>query len=228
VGEPSKTVLEASGIEGRVCVEFQQVDNRFTHEVYLLNGNERILVFSSFENPSLANLPCFTELHQQGKNLFLTGANGPCHWSMSVEVGEATPRGADDLPDKEKFLFAGRYGLNAPHRNTNVPAFQFLFFDVACRIKEDIRRLGTHYSMLDSVVYDCNFKASSGRISQPSNIDKSEMRFGANADGDTLRFDPEPKCLLAREESGLRIFSSEEAIKKYPATVQWSYGVWLC
>jgi hypothetical protein len=54
-----------------------------SHTIYLINGDKKTPVLESMSDS--ASQPCFTELHQQGEMLFLTGADGPCHWSMSVE-----------------------------------------------------------------------------------------------------------------------------------------------
>jgi hypothetical protein len=222
-----KITLEADGILGRICVELQLEGDYYSHGIWLLRDNERIPIFHSCEDPSLPNLPCFTQLHRQGSNLFLTGTNGPCHWSMSVEVGDATPRGPGDLPDAEKFRFNERYGLNAPHRNPNDPAFHYLFFDVACRIRGDVKRLGSLYSKSEGVEYLEKCQASSGQMFQPSKSKKAQVTFGANPDEIAMRFNPDPKCLVARDqENNLRIYSSDEAIAKYPGTVQWSYAFW--
>lgn len=223
-----KTILEATGHEGRICVEFEKVGEDYSHAVWLVSDTNRIPIFRSFEQSSRPNLPCFTELHQQGKNLFLTGANGSCHWSMSVEVGDATLRGPGDLPDKEKFLFNKRYGLNAPHRNPNDPTFHFLYFDVACRLKEDVAGLGTVYAKSEAVEYVGDEHAKSGLIWQVAGNDKLTISIGANANRELLRFDPDPKCLIVREQDDqLRISSSESADRKYPATLQWKYGIWV-
>jgi hypothetical protein len=228
VGESSKTTLEANGILGRICVEFEKVCGHYSHMIWLLIDNERIPVFKSVEDPVQANLPCFTELHQQGKNLFLTGANGPCHWSMSVEVGEARLRISEGLPASEAFLFAERFGLNAPHSNTSDPSFHFVFFDIACRVKDDVAMLGTAYSKSESVEYLSDCQANSGQIWQIIGHDKAKITFGANPERELLRFDPDPKCFLELEQDNiLRISSAESADKKYPATVQWSYGIWV-
>ncbi len=223
----SKTTLEARGPAAHICVEFEKVGDYFSHGIWLLVGNERIPVFQSCENPNQLHLPCFTELHQQGKNIFLTGANGPCHWSMSVEVGDATSRGPGDLPDNEKFRFNTRYGLNAPHLNPNIPAFQFLFFDIACRLKEDVVGLATVYTKSEVVEYFGDNLSKPSQTCQVRWQDHQAVSFGANADREVLRFDPDPKCLLVCEPAHqLKISTSQSGDKKYPATVQWSYGIW--
>jgi hypothetical protein len=227
MSEPRKTVLEASGVTGTVRVEFERVGDYFSHVIWLQTEQDRIPVFRSFEDPSITNVPCFTALHQQDKNLFLTGTNGPCHWSMSVEVGDARLQMPVDSPLAEAFRFNERYGLNAPDRDTRNPSFHFLFFDVACRIKEDVLEMSTLYTKSEAVEYQGESQANSGQLWQIVGHEKAKLAFGANPDHETLRFDPAPKCLLVREQDDLlRISSSESAERKYPATVQWSYGVW--
>jgi hypothetical protein len=66
-----------------VRVEFTKLDGVISHTIYLVNGEQKVpVLISQINSPGQ---PCFTELHQQGDMLFLTGADGPCHWSMSVE-----------------------------------------------------------------------------------------------------------------------------------------------
>lgn len=84
MGEPSiLAALEVATSGKGVRVEFTKVDRVISHTIYLINGDQRLpVLFLRINEPGL---PCFTELHQQGEMLFLTGADGPCHWSMSVE-----------------------------------------------------------------------------------------------------------------------------------------------
>jgi hypothetical protein len=228
VDRASKITLETDGLLGRICVEFQLQGDYYSHDIWLQRDDERIPILRSCEDPSRPGHPCFTQLHRQGKNFFLTGANGPCHWSMSVEVGEAYFRGpADKEAAADPFLFDERYGLNAPHRNRSDPAFHFLYFDVACRIKADVEKLGSFYAKSDRVEQVGKRQASSGQLSQSDNPEKSVVTYGANPDGAGLRLDPDPKCLVSRdEENNLRIYSSDETLAKYPGTVQWSYAFW--
>jgi hypothetical protein len=228
MSESRQTILEADGISGRVCVDFEQHDGHYSHAIWLVVGHERMLVFNSAEDPARANLPCFTELHQQGKNLFLTGANGLCHWSMSVEVGDAYFRGSAVVPSGETFVFDERYGLNAPNQDTGDPAFHFLYFDVACRLKEDVESLGTVYARTGSALSLGRFTAESGQLWQDLGHEKAELTFGANPDPKSVRFDPNPRCMVAREQGDdIWISASQSEERRYPATVQWSYGFWV-
>lgn len=221
------SVLQADGISGRVGVEFELQEGRYSHDIWLVVDGERIPVFKSVENPTELHLPCFTELHQQGMNLFLTGANGPCHWSMSVEVGDARFRAAQEAPSGDSFPFDDRYGLNAPGDDTGEVAFRFLYFDVACRMKEPVPGLGTVYSRAGALEHLGKFTSSSGRLWQKVGFENAELTFGANPEVESMRFDPDPQCVLSRE-SGDRIFvtTAKPAAQSYPATVQWSYGYW--
>jgi hypothetical protein len=84
VGEPTiLAALEVAPNGKGVRVEFTKIDRVISHSIYLVNGGERIPALESVSGSTAQ--PCFTELHQQGDMLFLTGADGPCHWSMSVE-----------------------------------------------------------------------------------------------------------------------------------------------
>ncbi len=94
----SPILAELEIVEGGkgVQVEFAKIGDMISHTIFLVNGEQKLPVLSAKVNAS--NLPCFTELHQQGDILFLTGANGPCHWSMSVESRQ-TVEGRDLLFD---------------------------------------------------------------------------------------------------------------------------------
>ena len=226
MSESRKTVLEANGVSGRVCVEFEFANGRFSHTIWLVGDNQRTAILKSVDDPADLQLPCFTELNFQDKNLFLTGANGQCNWSMSVEVGDARFRGPQELPDAEKFAFSQRYGLNAPSLNVAEPAFQFLYFDVACRLKEEVPRLGTVYLRADATEHPMKFAANSGQLQQTLGSAKAELLFGSNPEPDLLQFDPDPQCILTREPGDLVQFSTAQRIEEFPATIQWSYGFW--
>ena len=73
-----------------VRVEFTKTDGVISHTILLVNNGEKVPALTSRIN--VPGQPCFTELHQQDDLLFLTGADGPCHWSMSVESQPALER----------------------------------------------------------------------------------------------------------------------------------------
>lgn len=229
MGETQKTVLEANGILGRVSVEFQLVDDYYSHVIWLQkNEKERISIFKSYENPSLPNVPCFTQLHRQGQTLFLTGANGPCHWSMSVELGEWQHNESESSPlQNNVFTFEDRYGLNAPENLRFDSRFEFLFFDVACRLKEGVSELGSEYSKSEEFVYVDPRGDLFNIVKQDSASPKFWLAFGTSPLNKSLDCNPSPQCLVSREPTtNLRFFPPDIPIEKYPATVQWSYGFW--
>jgi hypothetical protein len=119
VGEPTiLAALEVAPNGNGVRVEFTKVDRVISHTISLINADEKSAVLTSEINSP--GQPCFTELHQQGDMLFLTGADGPCHWSMSVESRRTSSEGGG------------------------------LLFDVACRNKEPGLKLSTEYSVLST------------------------------------------------------------------------------
>lgn len=84
MGEPTiLAALEVAPNGNGVRVEFTKPDRVISHTIYVVNGGEKSPILQSVSGSTTQ--PCFTELHQQGEMLFLTGADGPCHWSMSVE-----------------------------------------------------------------------------------------------------------------------------------------------
>lgn len=84
MGKPTiLAALEAMANGKGVRVEFTKLDRVISHTIFVVADGEKSAVMTSQINSP--GQPCFTELHQQGDMLFLTGADGPCHWSMSVE-----------------------------------------------------------------------------------------------------------------------------------------------
>ena len=68
--------------------------------------------------------------------------------------------------------FDERYGLNAPHQGSSDPAFQFLYFDIACRLKEDVARLGTVYTRTGTALSLGRFTANSGQLWQSLGLER--------------------------------------------------------
>jgi hypothetical protein len=90
VGKPTiLAAMEVASNDNGVRVEFTKVDRVISHTIYEVNAGKKTPVLESLSGS--ASQPCFTELHQQGDMLFLTGADGPCHWSMSVESRQNSP-----------------------------------------------------------------------------------------------------------------------------------------
>ena len=98
----------AQGGKG-VQVEFTKLDDLISHAIYVVNSGEKTPVLISQINEP--GQPCFTELHQQGDTLFLTGAGGPCHWSMSVGKGEMIFKHDAKIDHEMLQLLEERYGL---------------------------------------------------------------------------------------------------------------------
>jgi hypothetical protein len=88
--EPILAALEVESFGKPVRVEFTKTGDVISHTIFLVDGSEKVSVLTSRINAP--GLPCFTELHQQEDLLFLTGADGPCHWSMSVQARHDSER----------------------------------------------------------------------------------------------------------------------------------------
>ncbi len=228
MGDTSKITLEVNGYQGGNSVEFEQVGDTYSHTIWLQKGQERIAVFKSVENSALLNLPCFTQLHQQGKNIFLTGANGPCHWSMSVAIGECLTNLDASFPEGDLFSFDHRYGLNAPDSFNDEPKTEFISFDVACRLKEPVSNLGSEYVKAEGFSYVGLSTKSLDAVKPVDGMSNMGMMFGANrlkANNDTTCH---PTCRVTRDpSSNLRFYALEMSIEQYPATIQWNYGFWV-
>ncbi|MEN1680363.1 MAG: hypothetical protein AAGJ46_12290 [Planctomycetota bacterium] len=76
--EKDEFVLEA----GRLKITFHWKVDRFEHRISAGNETRRAATKPEY----LA--PVFTEVHQQGELLFLSGHGPGCHWSASVEAEE--------------------------------------------------------------------------------------------------------------------------------------------
>jgi hypothetical protein len=88
--EPILAALEVESFGKPVRVEFTKTGGVISHTIFLVNGVERMPVLASRINAP--GIPCFTELHRQDDLLFLTGADGHCHWSMSIESRQESER----------------------------------------------------------------------------------------------------------------------------------------
>ena len=190
-----------------LCVEFRKFGDRFGHEILLIFDDKRISVLRSaegserHENP---RIPCFQELHQQGQTLFLTGATEVGHWSMCVQVGEARFLDESDaeLVDRQA-------------------TFQYLSFDVACRIKKATHPIGSEYQKAED--FDSYLSGDMG--SSPDSSLPSFNLLARNPRMHSLLLDPQPDCSIVHTDAtNLRLFSQHDLPEELPSTVQWCYG----
>ncbi len=72
---PNDLTLESQGVR----ITFTWSDDRYTHCLTSTEGKLQSLEDLGIETP------VFTDAHQQGDLLFLSGMSGDRHWSMSVE-----------------------------------------------------------------------------------------------------------------------------------------------
>jgi len=205
VGEAS--ILAALEIvhDGKgVQVEFTKIDGLISHTICLVNPDEKTPVLVSRIN-ELAQ-PCFTELHQQGDMLFLTGANGAGHWSMSVQKGDRT--------------FAG---VSNPSQSKANSSGQFLHFDIACRLKEPYPYLCNQYVAKES--FGC-----SRTIWACSTMNAFDMARGMVLLGGPMEnnvFSPAPHYSMdCVSEHEIRFSPKDATVASFPTTMRWSYGVW--
>jgi hypothetical protein len=219
VGEPAiLAALEVASNGKGVRVEFTKVDRVISHTIYLVNGGEKIPVLESVSRT--AAQPCFTELHQQGEMLFLTGADGPCHWSMSVSKGEMFFEQKAKFDKETLQLLERRYGLNAPRvaETINKPLGEFLHFDIACRLKGPVSDLSSDYMFF----HDYHYK--SGAIMNVPNIELGVLEVGMPIKG--TNFAPSPINLKHwGSERQVYFGPVEVSAPTYPATTRWSYAI---
>lgn len=216
--EPILAALEVeSYCDKPVRVEFTKTDGVISHTILLVNGEEKVPVLTSRINAP--GQPCFTELHQQDDLLFLTGADGPCHWSMSVQRGEMIFKHEAKIDKETLQLLEDRYGLNAPRRSETKPFGEFLHFDIACRLKDFVTDLRNDYTSI------AGFHCCGGSAMDSSNIESGVIELGGPIDGTV--FSPAPcysKYFISDREISLA--PVEAKVAAFPATLRWSYAVW--
>lgn len=205
-----------------VRVEFIKIDGLISHTICLVNADEKTPVLTSRINEPAQ--PCFTELHQQGETLFLTGANGPCHWSMSVVKGDMTFAQVANPTRETLKLLEQRFGLNAPSHANVGSLNQFLHFDIACRLKEPVSDLHNQYIAVDGFQSGRGIGACFAM--NPFDVARGMVLVGGPMDKDV--FLPEPSysmdCISERE---FRFSPTDTTIASFPTTMRWSYAVWV-
>lgn len=229
--EPTGT-LEVLNEAGRgVRVEFHKSGGRFGHVILAIHGEKRFPVLTSVESNKsqlLPHIPCFSEFHQQEQTLFLTGASSAGHWSMSVQVAEAR---IPEYEDAEVLsTLHQRYGLNAQGTPRNrQPVFQFLLFDVACRLRESGHHVGSEYLVTEAFETGLVGANTAALVAGAAGDVPTLQLLGAKTFVNTLTLHPEPKCLISHvENANLRLFSPGKSPETLPATVRWRYGVGVC
>lgn len=220
--EPILAALEVESFSGKpVRVEFTKTGGVISHTIFLVNDDEKVPVLTSRINAS--GQPCFTELHQQDDLLFLTGADGPCHWSMSVSKGEMIFKHEAKIDKEALQLLEQRYGLNAPRRAEAKPFGEFLHFDIACRIKSPVGDLHAEYSAVDDFHCTRNIKACAAINAK--NIEAGMICFGEPLEG--IAFSPQPHYSMdCISDRAIGLAPVEMQVAEFPATLRWSYAVW--
>lgn len=84
-------ITRASLAAPNLRVDFHWLGDRFGHSVYAVYGDQSQLIYRSTQSQDFG--PVFQELHEQntdddGAILFLSGAGGGAHWSMSVQQAQ--------------------------------------------------------------------------------------------------------------------------------------------
>lgn len=206
-----------------VQVEFTKIGGIISHTISLVNAGERTPVLTSCIN-ELAQ-PCFTELHQQGETLFLTGANGAGHWSMSVQKSDMTFAGVASPTEETLKLFEKRFGLNAPSElNSGRFSFgQVLYFDIACRLKKSVSSICSKYIARDNFECSSTIWACSAR--DRSDVARGIVLLGGPMEGRDFSLGPSylMDCTSERE---LRFSPVNTTVETFPTTMRWSYAIW--
>jgi hypothetical protein len=101
--------------------------------------------------------------------------------------------------------------------SVQVAEARFLSFDVACRLRESGRHVGSEYLLADSL--DCRLDevATTATVVDPA----------TDAPGLQMLGSAPFSCQVSRADgTNLRLSSPAEPLS-LPATVQWRYGVWM-
>ena len=228
--EPAATLTVTTPIGNGVRVEFSQQGDRYGHSIYHTLGKEDLLLMSSEEGrvdqtfPS----PCFSQLHEQGEGLFLTGATSTCYWSMGVSIGNAQrPKQVDTVA---LHTFEKRKGFSAASpRGESRPLFQFLSFEVACRVKAAGGVPGSLYHLANNhqpVVEEesriMSLVTESPEIGVVTIIGQAVLK-----DDMPLNLQPLPECVISSVNTDCLRIDPVGELSTTPTTIQWRYGVWV-
>ena len=186
----------------RVRVEFCREGDLLTHSVSVVSEDACVEVMRSWQGDAGEVSPaaaCFSELHQQGETLMLTGASGPCHWSMSVDVRKSAPSSSQTTP-------------------STCP--EFLFFDLAVRMKSEIPLVFSQYKLSDNFA-DFEVTPDQGRAVIPLiGSSKGFLTLDAQAHQEKAR------CWICNEHDRMiRVSTTDRIPAELPSTLQWSYAI---
>lgn len=185
--------------ERGVRIEFHWTGDRFSHTLLDLQGEIAKPLLESIEGSAEERFPPsppFLEIHRQDEALFLSGATDAGYWSMSVEIANSQ----------------------------ELPATNFLLFDVACRLRRECKSL---QSMYKSMVPDGRFVTSDRSTS---------LQCSAGEATHSILVGPAPQhplgCQVTCESepagtSTLCIGPTTELPSDFPATVRWQYGIFI-
>ena len=149
------------------------------------------------------------------------------HGKQSVPVLESIEgNGGQGLPhvpcfqeiyrQGETLFLTGASSIGHWSMSVQVAEARFLSFDVACRLKESVRQVGSEYRLAESLELRNDEGASTVLL-----VDANEKVPGVQL----LGTEPFSSSISHVDRSNLRLFSSSESPEKLPATVQWRYGV---
>jgi hypothetical protein len=216
VGEQSPTaVLETGDGIDRLRVTFERTGEFYSHSISKAIGSEELgfnfySIVQSRQDTALSHMACFTELHRQGETIFLTGASGPCHWSMCVKVAEC--RLGPGLPEAEY----------DPSINFTSP---FIFFDVACRHKKSVANLCSEYDLNSN--FECEEKNSEFGTLVGWNLIRVGMIQVGELETKNGVSDAKMRCQFSQSPDlkQIRLSATNPPPEQFPATASWSYGV---
>ena len=205
--------LSALARSGRgLRVRFYRDGDRYRHVVDAIVDGRVTPFLESVEGDATQHWPPsppFQDLQvralDDGKQIILlTGVGGRSHWSASVEVT------AEIVTDFPASAFSSRF-----ERRGQIEGPQYLQFDVACRVREDWKFVGSTYRPAADAI--CGLVA----------------QFGFAGDGrNAFIFGPNPSslsdCIVAEDRGKdgnaiLAICPTDDHVGTAPATIRWKY-----
>ncbi len=101
--------------------------------------------------------------------------------------------------------------------SVQVAEARFLSFDVACRLKESGRHVGSEYLLADSLDCSLDEVAATATVVDPAKDVPGLQMLGSAPFS----------CRVSRAEGANLRLSSPAEPQSLPATVQWRYGMWM-
>lgn len=213
MNEPTVVLQCLDELGNGVHVEFSKQGDRFDHKILAKHGCTSVPILKSLgeTREQYPIVPIWSELHDQGETLFLTGMTSEAHWSMSVH---------SDSMSEDNINSRLSSGVNSSTgASNNITKCHYLSFDVACRLKKRLPRLGSLYQAYDADVrVGPHFELKARLVQkQPHSVIIGSLSLEQPRTCNVFSVIPERELLISPE--------LKELPTAFPATIQWKYGV---